>query len=859
MLPVSIPSFNNEVPKCDCKRQSFLTCFKPLVFAIFLLGVNETVFAQHDTAQQKSTYDSATREFDSATNELINSLKKSGIDVERKNLLQYNEDTIATKQDAIIGQLREITSEAKTFLKNAFDTTEITTALKDIAALYDITIDGVFTNTGTTQTNRNLAISNKILKELLARTLEMKSLLEGYHQNLTGLRNKIDSLDRETVLYKLPSDSVALIRYARNLIVLSREIKPVDTALRKSIFDVAELRTTVSRFQNTLNSSIEEIEIYQRQLSNKAFKRDVTNLGAPIKFSRPFIEIINFSRIKGILAFTFYVQHNIARIVILFILVFISTIFLKNLKRSLRTRDVLDKDLHGFSVLKYPFLSSLLIVLIIFQFIFPDPPFAFSALIWTIAAVCLTIIFRNYISRYWMLAWLIMLFLFFLASADNFVLQASRTERWIMLVLSILGILSGAAIIFFASKHWHELREKQIIYFIGFLVLMQIASVFANIYGRYNLAKGFLTAGFINVTIAILFFWTVRSVNESLFLAKETYQIPDKKFFYINFNKIGGRAPSIFYVFLIIGWFILFARNFYIYRRITDPVKDFVYQTRTIQNFTFSIGSILEFFLILFLAGLTSRIVSFFASDRYTLGNGQTRKGGVGNWLLIIRISIMSVGILLAFAAAGIPMDRLTIILSALSVGIGFGLQTLVNNLVSGLIISFEKPVTVGDIIEIGGQSGTVKSIGLRSSMISIPNGSDMVIPNGDLLNQHLVNWTHDNTFRSVEVPVSVAYGTNLQNAIQVLKDLPIKDERILSNPPPAVIIKDLNSSSIIIQLSFWVKDIALSGMIKSDIILAIDAAFKKNDIHTPVPLQDVRILTVAKDGFDSKSEIEKK
>jgi small-conductance mechanosensitive channel len=201
---------------------------------------------------------------------------------------------------------------------------------------------------------------------------------------------------------------------------------------------------------------------------------------------------------------------------------------------------------------------------------------------------------------------------------------------------------------------------------------------------------------------------------------------------------------------------------------------------------------------------------------------------------LIIRISIISIGVLTALAAVGVPMDRLTIILSALSVGVGFGLQTLVNNLVSGLIISFEKPVSVGDIVEIGGQSGVVKSIGFRSSIITTSDGANVVIPNGDLLNQHLVNWTQENPSRSVNIAVAVAYGTNLEQAIKLLKTLPGKDERILAYPEPAVMIRQFAVGSIDIQLFFWIKNLNDLEAVKSDIYLAIETAFKEHSIRMP-------------------------
>jgi small-conductance mechanosensitive channel len=262
---------------------------------------------------------------------------------------------------------------------------------------------------------------------------------------------------------------------------------------------------------------------------------------------------------------------------------------------------------------------------------------------------------------------------------------------------------------------------------------------------------------------------------------------------------------------------------------------------------------VLEFFLILYISGMISRLVSFFASDRAAEPGIAGRKSGIGSWLLIIRISITSIGVLVAFAAVGIPMDRLTIILSALSVGIGFGLQNLVNSLVSGLIISVEKPVNVGDIVEIGGQSGTVKSIGFRSSIITTGAGADIVIPNSEVLNQHLVNWTRESASRSVDVPVGVAYGTDLEHVIKILEELPAKDERILMFPKPNVLVRQFNSSAIDMQLSFWVKNITDTAAVKSDILLAIDRAFKENSIKIPLPQQELHISARSKEEIYNK------
>ncbi len=843
------------------KRHLFLFLIKCLSLALYLLLLHPAVFSQQDTAQldttQQKPVDSLKTNYDSAVNKFFSSIKQFGADEQKKNINEYNEGTIARKQDEIIEELRTLTLEAENYLENGLDTTGLSTELNKIEHWYNITIDGVFVNIGTVQSRQNLETSYKLMRELLIRTLARKSSLDNYHKNLVGFKNKIDSLYKDSVLYKFSSDSAVLMHYVKKLIVVSQEIKPNDSALKKTLTTIADLQPTLNQLVNKLNTRIEQIAIFQKQLSGKTFNRESSNLSDPKRFTRNFDEIIDFSMRKGALLLLFYTGNESGKLILLLILIIVTTIFLVSLKRKLQTEDMLNNDMQGELVLKYPALSAVVIVLNLFQFIFIDPPFIFDALLWITSGICLTMIMTHSVTRYWMSAWIVLYAFFLFACADNLILQASRPERWFILALSVSGAVSGSIIILMGRRK--ELKEKLALYFIGFVIVLQVLSTFSNMYGRYNLAKTCFTSGFFNVVLAILFFWTLRLINQGLSLASKAYSVPGKRLFKINFERMGNKPSPIFYVLLFVGWFFLFARNFYAFRLIAEPIKNFIVQKRTMGEFSFTIGSIFEFFVILYLSGLTSRTVSFFATRTPNVYDSNTGKGGIGSWLLIIRIAIVSIGLLLAFASIGIPMSELTIIFSALSVGVGFGLQSLVNNLVSGLIISFEKPVNVGDIVEIGGQSGTIKSIGFRSSIISTPMGAEVVIPNGELLDQHLINRTHDNTFRIVDIPLGVAYGTNLEKAIRILKDLPTKDERILANPPPGVIVKQFGSSSIDMQLSFWVKKISEWDAVKSDIILAIDISFKENKIEIPVPQQDIHIRSISQEQVVSNNEVEKK
>jgi potassium-dependent mechanosensitive channel len=812
-----------------------------------ILLLNVILLSLSSSAQQQDTIRPVAHT-DSTKPGFVERMKKFGGEEIVRSIATFKAARNVIKQDQLLESIVKTSLQAKNYLKAGIDSFAINTALNELKNDYEIISDGVFVNKGTGQTNRNLAISSQLLRELIYKTELEKNKLDKYYKDVVRFRFTIDSLSSDSALYDFPDDSAAIENYRKKIIVSANTLLASDSLIKKNLVNVQLLQTKVNLELNQYISRLEEIEHYRKELSDHTFKRDFPNLGDSISFERPISEIISFSRAKGKMMLWFYISDNPGKIFCLLILIILATFFLNSLKENINKEGLLRTDSAGQLVFRYPFLSAVMIVLNLFQFIFIDPPFIFNVWFWIISAACLTVIFRGFISRFWMTMWLTMLFLFILACADNAILQASRTERWYMLVLAIAGILSGSS--FLLRGHKKELKEKSILYFIAFVVLMSFISVITNIYGRYNLSKTMLNSGYFNLIIAILFLWTIRLINEALYHASEVYKRPEKKLFYINFSKVGQSAPGIFYMLMVVGWFILVARNFYAYKELSGPFEDFLFSERKIGDYSFTLKSVLIFLLTLVVSAFISRLVSFFASE-HDPGSGQQvkkEKVGLGSWLLLVRIGIISAGLFLAFAAAGIPMDKVTIIVGALSVGIGFGLQTLINNLVSGLIIAFEKPVNVGDIVEIAGKSGRMKSIGFRSSVIATGEGSDVVIPNGDLLNEHLVNWTKDSSARRVEVIVNVAYGTNLQNTKEIIRKLLLPMERVLKYPEPVVNFTEFTNSGIQVKILFWVKYFTEWPAAKSDVIASINTTFKHYNIEIPIPQQEVHLHTFSDD-----------
>lgn len=753
---------------------------------------------------------------------------------------EFAADKAAIAQVRIFENIRKTMQMAKIYLQAGLDTSEVRAELSQIQKDFIIAGDGVLTNRGTSQTFRNLTATSKIVSELLNKTTARKLQVDKYKEGLNNYRYHLDSLLSLPDLFSFPKDSVVLAEYIQQLRVIAYQLHPIDSSLNRAASNAQKLANEVNLKVTDLQVSLEEIELHQKKMGKGALDREFHNLWQPSSAYRPFNQIFDQAKAKGLLTLKFYLQNNLAKLSSLIVLFLGVLFYLRSLKAAYIRQEILSKTFDGQLVLRSPVAAAVLIVVCLFQFIFFSPPFLFNVVLWIAASLSLSVIFRGFITSYWMKVWLTMVFLFLIASLDNLILQASRSERWFMLALSASGIIAGTVILLGGRKP--ELKERLILVTISIMILVEFAAALANLFGRYNLSKALLISGYLNVVIAILFLWTVRLINEALYLGFNVYTQQDAKFSFVNFDKVGKKVPGIFYVFLVLGWAILCGRNFAGFDYFFDPLYGFLTKERTLGNYTFSINNLLLFVIIMGIAAVVSKIVSFFASDWHFRGDKKhhNEKQGLGSWLLLIRIFILSSGLFLAIAATGIPLDRITIILGALGVGIGFGLQALVNNLVSGLIIAFEKPVNVGDIVEIGGRGGTVKSIGFRSSIISTWEGADVVMPNGDLLNEHLINWSLSGGKRQIIVPVGVAYDTQLKKAKELLDKLLEESEEILKSPAPAVLYEKFADSAIELKIIIWIRDFRESGKVKSNLIMTITEAFRANNVTIPYPQQDL-------------------
>jgi small-conductance mechanosensitive channel len=247
---------------------------------------------------------------------------------------------------------------------------------------------------------------------------------------------------------------------------------------------------------------------------------------------------------------------------------------------------------------------------------------------------------------------------------------------------------------------------------------------------------------------------------------------------------------------------------------------------------------------ILYVSFLTSWMIQKLLMDKVLAKQG-VETGVRVSIARLVHYVLIFIGFLVALFALGFEFTKLTIMLSALGVGIGFGLQSIVNNFVSGLILLFERPVRVGDFIEIGGKWAEIKNIGLRATTVQTLDQADVIIPNADLVTNQVINWTLSNRRVRLIIPVGVAYGSDISLVMETLMACAIESSKVAKTPEPQVLYLSFGESTLDFELRVWVPNAEERMTVISELHQEIDRRFRGAKIEIAFPQRDLHLRSV--------------
>ncbi len=254
-----------------------------------------------------------------------------------------------------------------------------------------------------------------------------------------------------------------------------------------------------------------------------------------------------------------------------------------------------------------------------------------------------------------------------------------------------------------------------------------------------------------------------------------------------------------------------------------------------------SLLSLLMAMVVLFTAIKLAKIVEKMIGR--VLEDKEIDRGVKGSIERIGRYIVMLSGVLVSLDTVGISLSSLAAISAVLMVGIGFGLQNVTLNFISGLIILLERPIKVGDMVELEGVSGRVHDIRARSTLIHTRDDIAIIVPNSKFISEQVINQSFSGEHIRLHMEVGVSYGSDVSQVVSVLKDAADRHRQVLKNPAPNVIMNNFGDSSLDFKLLIWVRDNWNSDVILSDLRLHILELFREHDIQIPYPQRDIHVF----------------
>jgi potassium-dependent mechanosensitive channel len=762
----------------------------------------------------------------------VNFRKKSHAD---KAIVLSDSSLEALGIDSLLNKIEE-THNTLTNIINVnglgFDTKEIEESYPDL----DSNITAIEANTEYFKNSvdfKNLQVFSDLLSVQQGKLNTIRNTLFNYDKELLAMNVALAAVKKDTLLEDLLEDSVFKKEYDTEIVDLQQKIDIATHLVAANLDKIKGLQVTVSnKYFQTLDLSNRMKEMLAGANARLTSKEVgfIWETSQAATLQNPFSHNkISVRQEKIVFKYLKTIQNTLWTLLAFGVVFFvwIRRNFIILIKKT--PDDLVTKHFRFISQL--PIFPAAAVIACIAPVFAIHPPTAYVTILGCVIVMVSTPIFfrtnKNVIKTNWSIGAVFYLVLV----AMNCFFNGDIHFRHFLICLNVVGTMVGIYAIREYRKHFGaSFHVATIVY--GTFTLLNFAAIVCNVSGRISLAKMLTDAGATGLTegYALALFTVI--MTETLHLQTLVNRQYGGLIGKLNFQNLEKATTIILRTVAVLIWITTVTINLNSYDAVFGTISVFLTDTRKIGTMEFRIGNLIIFFGIIYVSNLFQQGVGSLYGKENSKWDPEIKKNA--SRLAMSRLILLMAGFLIAIAASGMPLDKITIVLGALGVGIGLGLQAIVNNLVSGVILIFEQPFRIGDFIEVNDKRGRVLDIGIRASKIVMDEGAEVIIPNGDLLAGRVINWTLNNDYARIEFWISVSSQHSFEQVKNIITAELQKEESTAPGLPPEILLTYKNEKYTTMQVFLWINHVQEEDTIKGKVLERIFNRFAQENIQLP-------------------------
>lgn len=660
--------------------------------------------------------------------------------------------------------------------------------------------------------------------------LKLLSKLEDYNNYLTKQTLDGIEIENEIKYFNNNADSSIKVIYQPEINLITKSLKETQDEFSKHLKAMVTVESTLNQLALQLSQSSREASALALKKEADFYKANLPVLwkSTPADYQNNLFITLQKTVTQIFETLEFFGSHSFIGLILFRIFLFLICMVPVRYYKKHAYNEVENGSSQYLH--KYPALAPAIMGLAIAPLIFINPPFVFLDLLLISLTISTGIIYFKENRHLSLNAFVFILAYYIVLKLINFFVTPTFYGR--IIYCSAIILIVPLHIIYTGLRNNNYARKNtaKIVYLI--LIIQLIAGCTLATMGYYSLGRMVLLSALDAFILLLILKISLFTFLDYLRLLAN-YLNSKIHSFSINSQMLEKLITPIIRTLAVLFFIVSYLKNINIYDNIIDAIDYTLNKSRVIGDSTFTISSILVFLISIFLAFYFSQFITRTIEPNENYQNDKKRNS-VGSYMLLLRFALIFCGFLLGLNASGIPLTQFTVVMGALGVGIGFGLQNIFNNLVSGLIIAFEKPISVGDLIEVGEETGRVKSIGIRATVINTGEGADILIPNGKLLSVDLKNWTLSSPDKLAHLLITVANENDPELVQRLISETIEQQVSVIKKEKATVVLELIGNAGMQFHIRFWVREISSIERIKGEMMHQLYKAFKENNISYP-------------------------